>query len=247
MFSGISKWDHSESVSDYFGLVGEFDTLSDGEDVSASRERLITSCLRIVVQIAKNYSYDVEQFMDHIQDGNVGLIMAADRYDASKGPFIPYATLHIKNCIREAQMTSGSLVKTPRDSYRNYSKIRSMNELGITIDNIAKDLNISECAVESCLYYGVNEIPVESRDGNRHDEWVANFASTSQNDEDHKVELYRLAEKLDEILTERQAAAITGRAAGRSFKEIGDDIGVSFQAIQIYEKTARKKLFDKLG
>lgn len=87
----------------YMGEVGGFPQLKPGEDAGADFTDLVTRNLRLVVSIAKRYVNEHMDLQECIQEGNVGLIKAANRYDPARGQFASYATFIIKSEIQQAR------------------------------------------------------------------------------------------------------------------------------------------------
>lgn len=96
------KHDIDEGLALYLGTIGRYPRLTEEQEKQADRETLITSNLRLVVHIAKQYApvHEVDRFVEYLQDGNEGLIKAADAYDPSRGKFSVCAALYIKGEIR---------------------------------------------------------------------------------------------------------------------------------------------------
>lgn len=123
---------------------------STADEKEEARQTLITSNLRLVVNIAKKYyRNDQISFMDLIQEGNLGLMEAVNRFDPSKGRFSTCASLWIKQAILKAIMENGKSVRVPAHMFQLQAKIRKAeNEFAatgtpISDEKIAKKLGIS--------------------------------------------------------------------------------------------------------
>lgn len=100
------------------------DTSLDEDERQEARDTLVTSNLRLVVNIAKNYRNNYLSFMDLIQEGNNGLLKAVDNFDPSKGRFSTCASLWIKQAILKAIMDNGKLVRVPAHMFQLQAKLR---------------------------------------------------------------------------------------------------------------------------
>ena len=96
------KHEIDEGLALYLGTIGRYPRLTEEQEKQADRETLITSNLRLVVHIAKQYApvHEVDRFVEYLQDGNEGLVKAADAYDPSRGKFSVCAALYIRGEIR---------------------------------------------------------------------------------------------------------------------------------------------------
>lgn len=131
------------------------DTSLDEDERTEAREILITSNLRLVVNIAKNYRNNYLSFMDLIQEGNNGLLKAVDNFDPSKGRFSTCASLWIKQAILKSIMDNGRLVRVPAHMFQLQSKLRKTENAlaakqGIEPSNktLAKELKVDEDKIE---------------------------------------------------------------------------------------------------
>lgn len=124
-----------ESLEKYLTEIGKTDLLSGDEESELFRriktgdakalELLTKSNLRFVVSVAKKYQYYGVPLADLINEGNLGLIQAAKRYDETKGfKFISYAVWWIRQCILKSISENGRIVRLPYDRYRDDSSHR---------------------------------------------------------------------------------------------------------------------------
>ncbi len=95
-----------EGLAAYLAAISRYPLLSEEQEKQADRETLITSNLRLVVHIAKQYAplHEVDRFVEYLQDGNEGLVKAADAYDPSRGKFSVCAALYIRGEIRNRRV-----------------------------------------------------------------------------------------------------------------------------------------------
>lgn len=131
--------------------------LAEGDKIA--RERLIISNLRLVVSVAKKYLNVGMPIQDLIQEGNIGLIKAVEKFDPSLNiRFSTYATWWIKQSILRALNTTKGVMRYPAYVHDNLSKItkfirsyKEEHDLAPDINIISKELEIKESEVEKCL------------------------------------------------------------------------------------------------
>ncbi|MEY4876641.1 MAG: hypothetical protein RL708_1790 [Bacteroidota bacterium] len=154
----------SQSIEKYLQEIAKLDLVTAEEEVELARkiklgdevalEKMVRSNLRFVVSVAKQYQHQGLPLNDLINDGNVGLIKAAQRFDETKGfKFISYAVWWIRQSIMQSLLDQSRLVRLPLNKVGNYSKVnRAMlqfeqeNEREPTPTEVAEmlDLNVSE-------------------------------------------------------------------------------------------------------
>ena len=121
---GKRKTTVKDALQAYLGEIGEEDLLTAEEEVelgrliqkgdSKARERMIKANLRLVVNIAKNYINRGLSFADFIEEGNIGLLTAVERFDPERGTrFSTYASWWIKRSIRKALLEKVKQIRVP--------------------------------------------------------------------------------------------------------------------------------------
>lgn len=145
----------------YISEIGKYELLDKAEEnylsrrinqgSALARKKLILSNLRLVVKLAQQYSRQGVDLLDLIQEGNIGLMEAVERFDESKGyKFSTYATWWIKQKIRLALVNQGKTVRVPPHTYDIIRKIKNLKqeeretgEGSLTREEIADRLDIS--------------------------------------------------------------------------------------------------------
>ncbi|MEX0603280.1 MAG: sigma-70 family RNA polymerase sigma factor [Marinobacter sp.] len=232
--------------------------------VKASRELLIQSNLRLAVHIARRHSNRGLSMSDLIQDGNVGLIKAVERFDPSKGfRFSTYAywwiSEEVKRCLKRGQR----VVRTPDhivDEIRALQAItlRLHRKLGRTPrqSELAHELEISPSRVNELVVYGGAEISTDApttEDGNV----MLGDALTLGDQEAPEQALVprdrrRLLESILEELNPREQSVLSrrfglDRREPDTLQVISDDMGISRERVRQIEKGALAKLQAKYG
>jgi len=156
-----SKFESDKSLKNYFSEINKIPLLNSQEEIHLARKikdgdkqalsKLVLSNLRFVVSVAKEYRYSNLSFGDLINEGNLGLIEAARKFDEKKGfKFITYAIWWIKQSIMNAITNQSRVVRLPSNQQNNLNKINRTREFleqkfkrSPSMQEVALSLNIS--------------------------------------------------------------------------------------------------------
>lgn len=216
-----------------------------------SMHKIITSHLRFVVYIAKQYiNYNVP-LVDLIQEGNIGLMKAAKSFKLDTGArFVSYAVSHIKASIYKFVADNFKLIKftttkSRRKLFFNKSSVYSIDGSVNKITDVAKELNVPEKdVVEYINYMHIDNIPLYNDDGTTI-EYAYDSYIDNEIDLQHKEYVYKQLHEGISQLSEREQIIIKSRILDdnkKTLHELAEIFGVSYERIRQNEVNALKKL-----
>jgi RNA polymerase primary sigma factor len=260
--------DIDDPVRMYLKEIGRIPLLTSSEEVELakgmesgdeeSKRRLVEANLRLVVSIAKRYVGRGMLFLDLIQEGNLGLIKAVEKFDYRKGyKFSTYATWWIRQAITRSIADQARTIRIPVHMVETINRLirvsrQLLQELGREPlpEEIAQEMDISVDKVREIMKIAQEPVSLETPIGEEEDSHLGDFIE----DQDaqapaEEASFTLLREQLDDVLktlTEREQRVLRlrfglddGRA--RTLEEVGQEFGVTRERIrQIEAKTLRK-------
>ncbi len=229
-----------------------------GQQAEIAKRKLIQANLRLVVSIAKKYIGQGVLFMDLVQEGSLGLIRAAEKYDYSKEfKFSTYATWWIKQTIIRAISNSSRSIRIPvhmADKIRKYKKIyvelsNCLNREA-TEKEIAQKMGLSVKKIQGIKRAIIKEpisLDTPVTDDLSVEDYIQDESYNSPEEQTHKKVLNDSMEELLQILDEREKKIITYRFGingeqTKTLEQLGQMMGFSKERIRQLEDGAIRKL-----
>ena len=267
----ISPEDYVEdSVKSYLREIGRYPLLTEEEEKELTvrmqngdeeaKQKLVTSNLRLVVSIAKPYIRNELEFLDLIQEGNMGLIKAIEKFDVEKGCKIStYATWWIRQGITRAIADKSRTIRIPVHMLEIMNRFVRMTkkltlELGRepSVEEISKALDIEVERANEIAQYSQTTKSLDENVGEEEDGRLLDFVADTETEGPEKVAERKILQEeikdiLDNVLTERESRVIRARfgmddGIPKTLEEIGQKLNVTRERIRQIEAKALRKL-----
>ena len=266
LLEGVST---ADPIREYLKEIGSIALLTPEEesdlarrksegDVEAGR-KLVEANLRLVVSIAKRYTGRGMSFLDLVQEGNLGLMKAVEKFDYAKGYRLStYATWWVKQSITRSLADQSRTIRLPVHMVEAVNKIRrAQRSLSVklgrepSMEEVAEEVNMSEKRVTELIQASGDtvslETPVGDEEGSNLGDFVADDANASTED---KAESFLLREEIDSMLQglnprEREVIILRfGLETGHplTLEEVGKRFNVTRERIRQIETAALRKL-----
>ncbi len=240
------------------GLKKTLQTIAKGNEIcDMAKKELVASNLRLVVSIAKKYSNYGVQFLDLIQEGNIGLMTAVDRFEYKRGyKFSTYAHWWIRQAITRAIADQARTIRVPVHMIEVISKLNKVSrnlfqEKGRepTDEEIAKKMDLPVCKVHKIMKIAQIPLSLETPIGeeeSRLSDFIEDKDSLSPPDEVIRINLKEKIEEALKVHAQREANILKmrfglGNGNEHTLEEVGQQYKVTRERIrQIQEKAIRK-------
>ena len=258
-----------DPVRTYLKEIGQVPLLSPEEETALAaaahagdpeaRRRLSEANLRLVVSVAKRYAGRGLPFLDLIQEGNLGLMKAAEKFEPQRGVrFSTYATWWIRQSITRAIADQGRTIRIPVHLVESINRVRRTagellrkNGREPTAEQIAAGLDMEPDRVRQLLQLAQDPISLETPVGEEEDAHLEDFIQDGEAgtpvDEAGRQLLHRELQRVLRSLTPREERVITlrfgledGRA--RTLEELGREFNVTRERVRQIEAKALRKL-----
>ncbi|MBC7345926.1 MAG: RNA polymerase sigma factor RpoD [Clostridia bacterium] len=258
-----------DPVRMYLKEIGRIPLLTPEEEIELAKRieqgdeeakrRLAEANLRLVVSIAKRYVGRGMLFLDLIQEGNLGLIKAVEKFDYRKGyKFSTYATWWIRQAITRAIADQARTIRIPVHMVETINKLirvsrELLQELGRepTVEEIAHEMEVPVERVREIMKIAQEPVSLETPIGEEEDSHLGDFIEDEDAPAPAEAASYRLLkEQLEEVLdtlTPREEKVLRLRfglddGRSRTLEEVGQEFGVTRERIRQIEAKALRKL-----
>ncbi|WP_041926438.1 RNA polymerase sigma factor RpoD [Bacillus subtilis] len=263
------EFDLNDPVRMYLKEIGRVNLLSAKEEIAyaqkieegdeESKRRLAEANLRLVVSIAKRYVGRGMLFLDLIQEGNMGLMKAVEKFDYRKGyKFSTYATWWIRQAITRAIADQARTIRIPVHMVETINKLirvqrQLLQDLGRepTPEEIAEDMDLTPEKVREILKIAQEPVSLETPIGEEDDSHLGDFIEDQEATSPSDHAAYELLkEQLEDVLdtlTDREENVLRLRfglddGRTRTLEEVGKVFGVTRERIRQIEAKALRKL-----
>ena len=261
--------DVDEPIKMYLREIGQIPLLSYEEEIEyaqrvlngeeEAKQKLIESNLRLVVSIAKKHTNRGLKMLDLIQEGNMGLMKAVEKFEYEKGfKFSTYATWWIRQAITRAIADQGRTIRIPVHMIETINKIKKESRIILqetgkepTAEELAEKLELPVEKVKSILEMNQDPISLETTVGSEEDSELGDFVEDDKfaNPYDATTRVL-LKEQLDEVLktlNEREEMVLRYRyglddGSQKTLEEVGKIFNVTRERIRQIEVKALRKL-----
>ena len=229
-----------------------------GRDGERAKEKLVTANLRFVVSVAKPYQHQGLSLTDLIDEGNIGLVKAAEKFDETRGfKFISYAVWWIRQSILQAIAEQSRIVRLPLNQVGSLNKInREINKFEQefqrkpSLAELSSATKIEEEKIDQSLMADSHHVSIdapfqEGEDNSMVDVMAGGEDSRTDKQVDHESMALELESVLRKVLKDREITIIREcfgiGCHEKGLEEIGDQLGLTRERVrQIREKSIAK-------
>lgn len=261
----------SEALDKYLVEIGRVPMISVDEEIELAqkirkggregeraKEKLVKANLRFVVSVAKQYQHQGLGLTDLIDEGNIGLVKAAEKFDETRGfKFISYAVWWIRQSILQAIAEQSRIVRLPLNQVGALSKINSeiskfeqKNQRRPSVQELSSLTNIDETKIDQTIKADNHHMSIDAPFQEEDDNSMADvLASGDDSRADRQVDYESMAKELDTVLRnvlKDREITIVRECFGigcheKGLEEIGDQLGLTRERVrQIREKSIVK-------
>lgn len=262
---------NSEALDKYLVEIGRAPMISIEEEIELAqiirkggkageraKNRLVEANLRFVVSVAKQYQHQGLTLTDLIDEGNIGLIKAAERFDETRGfKFISYAVWWIRQSILQAIAEQSRIVRLPLNQVgslnkvnQEISKFEQENQRRPSVEEISDRTGVDEEKISQSMMASGHHVSIDAPFGDDDDNAMVDVMSSGDDGRtdksvDHESMAQELMAVLEKCLKDRERKILCGcygiGEPEKGLEEIGDKLGLTRERVrQIREKSILK-------
>ena len=262
---------NSEALDKYLVEIGRAPMVSIDEEIELAqiikkggraaeraKNKLVEANLRFVVSVAKQYQHQGLTLTDLIDEGNIGLIKAAERFDETRGfKFISYAVWWIRQSILQAIAEQSRIVRLPLNQVGSLNKVNQEsnrfeqeNQRRPSVEELAQRTGIDEEKISQSMAASGHHVSIEAPFGEDDDNSMVDVMASGEDSRtdkhvDHESMAMELRQVLDKVLKDREKQIVCAcfgiGETEKGLEEIGDKMGLTRERVrQIREKSITK-------
>ena len=259
----------NDSIRMYLSEIGRVDLLTGAQEIQlaqrikkgdqSAKQALAEANLRLVVSIAKKYIGRGLSFLDLIQEGNIGLFRAVEKFDPNRGfKFSTYATWWIRQAVTRAIADQARTIRIPVHMVETINKLthtqrRLIQELGRepTVDELAEEMEMDSKKINHILKISQDivslEAPVGSEEDSKLKDFIRDEDTVAPGDATNHHLIKENINAMLQYLTPREKKIIKmrfglGDGVGHTLEEVGQEFGVTRERIRQIEAKVLQKL-----
>ena len=262
---------NSEALDKYLVEIGRAPMVSIDEEIELAqiikkggraaeraKNKLVEANLRFVVSVAKQYQHQGLTLTDLIDEGNIGLIKAAERFDETRGfKFISYAVWWIRQSILQAIAEQSRIVRLPLNQVGSLNKVNQEsnrfeqeNQRRPSVEELAQRTGIDEEKISQSMAASGHHVSIDAPFGEDDDNSMVDVMASGEDSRtdkhvDHESMAMELRHVLDKVLKDREKQIVCAcfgiGETEKGLEEIGDKMGLTRERVrQIREKSITK-------
>ena len=262
---------NSEALDKYLVEIGRAPMVSIDEEIELAqiikkggraaeraKNKLVEANLRFVVSVAKQYQHQGLTLTDLIDEGNIGLIKAAERFDETRGfKFISYAVWWIRQSILQAIAEQSRIVRLPLNQVGSLNKVNQEsnrfeqeNQRRPSVEELAQRTGIDEEKISQSMAASGHHVSIDAPFGEDDDNSMVDVMASGEDSRtdkhvDHESMAMELRQVLDKVLKDREKQIVCAcfgiGETEKGLEEIGDKMGLTRERVrQIREKSIPK-------
>jgi len=229
-----------------------------GKAAERAKNKLVEANLRFVVSVAKQYQHQGLTLTDLIDEGNIGLIKAAERFDETRGfKFISYAVWWIRQSILQAIAEQRSIIRLPLNQVGSLNKVNheinkfeQENQRRPSVEELAQRTGVDEEKIAQSMAASAHHVSIDAPFGEDDDNSMVDVMASGEDSRtdrhvDHESMAMELRQVLEKVLKEREKQIVCAcygiGETEKGLEEIGDKMGLTRERVrQIREKSINK-------